>query len=148
MPNGWSAVGGQTQSAYVRNGFDASDSKEGHSVRPCSAHRSKPGLITISLEPLRLIDRLGSRSRRWLWTICNRHRNRRVPRLSVRSSSSIHNQADNRPRVPKWHCAYIKHLRCRRPNDQVSVRCCRDLGCHCLSETLGVVHAEFDQIVV
>ena len=33
MHNGWSAVGGQTQSAYVVNGLDPDDSSEGHSVR-------------------------------------------------------------------------------------------------------------------
>lgn len=32
MPNGWSAVGGQTQSAYVRGGIDPNDSHDGHSV--------------------------------------------------------------------------------------------------------------------
>jgi hypothetical protein len=32
MPNGWSAVGGQTQSAYIRDGIDPDDSPEGHSV--------------------------------------------------------------------------------------------------------------------
>lgn len=32
MPSGWSAVGGQTQSAYVRGGLDPDDSKDGHSV--------------------------------------------------------------------------------------------------------------------
>ncbi|KID82777.1 Amidase [Metarhizium guizhouense ARSEF 977] len=31
MPSGWSAVGGQTQSAYVRGGLDPNDSKDGHS---------------------------------------------------------------------------------------------------------------------
>ncbi|KID60685.1 Amidase signature domain protein, partial [Metarhizium hybridum] len=31
MPSGWSAVGGQTQSAYVRGGLDPDDSKDGHS---------------------------------------------------------------------------------------------------------------------
>ena len=33
MPSGWSAVGGQTQSAYVRGGVQLDDSKDGHSVR-------------------------------------------------------------------------------------------------------------------
>lgn len=32
MPSGWSAGGGQTQSAYVRGGLDPNDSKDGHSV--------------------------------------------------------------------------------------------------------------------
>ncbi|KAJ5648058.1 hypothetical protein N7490_004430 [Penicillium lividum] len=31
MPNGWSAVGGQTQSAYILDGIDPNDSPEGHS---------------------------------------------------------------------------------------------------------------------
>ncbi|KAJ5948604.1 hypothetical protein N7454_001911 [Penicillium verhagenii] len=31
MPNGWSAVGGQTQSAYIIDGVDPDDSPEGHS---------------------------------------------------------------------------------------------------------------------
>ncbi|KAL2833835.1 amidase signature domain-containing protein [Aspergillus cavernicola] len=31
MPSGWSAVGGQTQSAYVRGGLLSNDSKDGHS---------------------------------------------------------------------------------------------------------------------
>ncbi|KAI1271209.1 putative glutamyl-tRNA amidotransferase subunit A [Xylaria sp. FL0933] len=31
MPSGWSAVGGQTQSAYVRGGLDPTDTKDGHS---------------------------------------------------------------------------------------------------------------------
>ncbi|KAL3479412.1 amidase signature domain-containing protein [Aspergillus californicus] len=31
MPSGWSAVGGQTQSAYVRGGLLSDDSKDGHS---------------------------------------------------------------------------------------------------------------------
>ncbi|KAJ6093074.1 hypothetical protein N7486_008363 [Penicillium sp. IBT 16267x] len=31
MPNGWSGVGGQTQSAYIRDGIDPNDSAEGHS---------------------------------------------------------------------------------------------------------------------
>ena len=33
MPSGWSAVGGQTQSAYARGGVQPDDSKDGHSVR-------------------------------------------------------------------------------------------------------------------
>lgn len=32
MPSGWSAIGGQVQSAYVRGGLDPNDSKDGHSV--------------------------------------------------------------------------------------------------------------------
>lgn len=32
MPSGWSAVGGQTQPAYVSTGLDPDDSSEGHSV--------------------------------------------------------------------------------------------------------------------
>lgn len=32
MPSGWSAVGGQTQPAYVPTGLDSEDSSEGHSV--------------------------------------------------------------------------------------------------------------------
>jgi len=32
MPSGWSAVGGQTQPAYVPTGLDPEDSSEGHSV--------------------------------------------------------------------------------------------------------------------
>ncbi|KAL7804413.1 amidase signature domain-containing protein [Trichoderma afarasin] len=31
MPSGWSAIGGQVQSAYVRGGLDPDDSKDGHS---------------------------------------------------------------------------------------------------------------------
>ncbi|KAM6481340.1 amidase signature domain-containing protein [Trichoderma sp. SZMC 28011] len=31
MPSGWSAIGGQVQSAYVRGGLDLDDSKDGHS---------------------------------------------------------------------------------------------------------------------
>ena len=33
LPSGWSAVGGQVQSAYVRGGVQPDDSKDGHSVR-------------------------------------------------------------------------------------------------------------------
>lgn len=32
MRSGWSAVGGQTQSAYVRGGLAVDDGKDGHSV--------------------------------------------------------------------------------------------------------------------
>ena len=32
LPSGWSAVGGQTQSAYVRGGLQPNDTKDGHSV--------------------------------------------------------------------------------------------------------------------
>ncbi|TAQ88975.1 hypothetical protein B7494_g2695 [Chlorociboria aeruginascens] len=32
LPSGWSAVGGQTQSAYVRGGLDPEDTKDGHSA--------------------------------------------------------------------------------------------------------------------
>jgi hypothetical protein len=32
LPSGWSAIGGQVQSAYVRGGLDPNDSKDGHSV--------------------------------------------------------------------------------------------------------------------
>ena len=32
LTSGWSAVGGQVQSAYVRNGLDPHDSHVGHSV--------------------------------------------------------------------------------------------------------------------
>lgn len=32
MSSGWSAVGGQVQSAYVVGGLDPNDSKDGHSV--------------------------------------------------------------------------------------------------------------------
>ena len=32
MRSGWSAVGGQTESAYVRGGLAVDDGKDGHSV--------------------------------------------------------------------------------------------------------------------
>jgi len=32
LPSGWSAMGGQAQSAYVRGGVDPDDTKDGHSV--------------------------------------------------------------------------------------------------------------------
>jgi amidase len=32
MSSGWSAVGGQTQSAYVRGRLQPDDTKDGHSV--------------------------------------------------------------------------------------------------------------------
>jgi amidase len=41
MPNGWSAVGGQTQSAYVRGGIDPNDSHDGHSVSLYSFWKKK-----------------------------------------------------------------------------------------------------------
>ncbi len=33
MTSGWSAVGGQTHSAYIRGGVDANDTRDGHTVR-------------------------------------------------------------------------------------------------------------------
>ncbi|KAI1869717.1 uncharacterized protein JN550_005698 [Neoarthrinium moseri] len=36
LPSGWSAVGGQTQSAYVLGGVQYNDGKDGHSVRSSS----------------------------------------------------------------------------------------------------------------
>ncbi|KAJ5083647.1 hypothetical protein N7456_013074 [Penicillium angulare] len=44
MPNGWSAVGGQTQSAYVRGGLDPKDSPEGHSNPSGSSTGSAVGV--------------------------------------------------------------------------------------------------------
>jgi len=35
--NGWSALGGQTNSAYVKGGLDQSDGLMGHTVRPALA---------------------------------------------------------------------------------------------------------------
>lgn len=63
MPSGWSAIGGQTQSAYVRGGLDANDSKDGHSVR--NPPQSHPGASVtahcsrlVTLESIGLIHRL------------------------------------------------------------------------------------------
>ncbi|KAJ5132381.1 hypothetical protein N7448_006539 [Penicillium atrosanguineum] len=44
MPNGWSAVGGQTQSAYVRGGIDPEDSHDGHSNPSGSSTGSAVGV--------------------------------------------------------------------------------------------------------
>lgn len=38
LPCGWSAVGGQTHSAYVNPGFDANEAVGGHSVRFMARH--------------------------------------------------------------------------------------------------------------
>ncbi|KAJ5238304.1 hypothetical protein N7468_002923 [Penicillium chermesinum] len=44
MHNGWSAVGGQTQSAYVINGLDQNDSPKGHSGTSGSSSGSAVGV--------------------------------------------------------------------------------------------------------
>ncbi|KAJ5689587.1 hypothetical protein N7462_003979 [Penicillium macrosclerotiorum] len=44
VPNGWSAVGGQVQSAYVRGGIDPDDSPEGHSNPSGSSSGSAVGV--------------------------------------------------------------------------------------------------------
>ncbi|KAH7327793.1 amidase signature domain-containing protein [Stachybotrys elegans] len=44
MPSGWSAVGGQVQSAYVRGGLDPEDSKDGHSSPSGSSSGSAVGV--------------------------------------------------------------------------------------------------------
>ncbi|KAL7963221.1 amidase signature domain-containing protein [Trichoderma compactum] len=44
MPSGWSAIGGQVQSAYVRGGLDPDDSKDGHSNPSGSSSGSAVGM--------------------------------------------------------------------------------------------------------
>ncbi|KAI9158329.1 putative amidase family protein [Paramyrothecium foliicola] len=44
MPSGWSAIGGQTQSAYVRGGIDSDDSKDGQSNPSGSSSGSAVGV--------------------------------------------------------------------------------------------------------
>ncbi|KAL6795156.1 amidase signature domain-containing protein [Trichoderma sp. SZMC 28012] len=44
MPSGWSAIGGQVQSAYVRGGLDPDDSKDGHSNPSGSSSGSAVGV--------------------------------------------------------------------------------------------------------
>lgn len=53
MPSGWSAVGGQVQSAYVRGGLKADDSKDGHSVRiPAPPRHPQNSLTALTTSPL------------------------------------------------------------------------------------------------
>ncbi|KAK3941391.1 amidase signature domain-containing protein [Diplogelasinospora grovesii] len=51
MPSGWSAVGGQVQSAYVRGGVDPNDSKDGHSSPSGSSSGSAVG-VSAGYAPL------------------------------------------------------------------------------------------------
>ncbi|KAF2878597.1 amidase signature domain-containing protein [Massariosphaeria phaeospora] len=51
MPSGWSAVGGQTQSAYVRGGLQEEDSRDGHSSPSGSSSGSAVG-VSAGFAPL------------------------------------------------------------------------------------------------
>ncbi|KAH6623823.1 amidase signature domain-containing protein [Chaetomium tenue] len=51
MPSGWSAVGGQVQSAYIAGGVDPTDSKDGHSSPSGSSSGSAVG-VSAGYAPL------------------------------------------------------------------------------------------------
>ncbi|KAL4882786.1 amidase signature domain-containing protein [Aspergillus karnatakaensis] len=51
MPSGWSAVGGQTQSAYVRGGLLSDDSKDGHSS-PSGSSTGSAVAVTAGYAPV------------------------------------------------------------------------------------------------
>ncbi|KAF2686408.1 amidase signature enzyme [Lentithecium fluviatile CBS 122367] len=53
MPGGWSAVGGQTQSAYVRGGFQVDDSRDGHSS-PSGSSSGSAVAVSAGFTPLAL----------------------------------------------------------------------------------------------
>lgn len=69
---GWSAVGGQCQSAYVRGGIDPNDQSGGHSVSASVSVDPQTDTDTI-LEPRRLVNRLCSWRQRWLRTDIDRY---------------------------------------------------------------------------
>ncbi|KAK4446542.1 putative amidase [Podospora aff. communis PSN243] len=50
LPSGWSAVGGQTQSAYVRGGVDPNDIKDGHSS-PSGSSSGSAVAVSASYAP-------------------------------------------------------------------------------------------------
>ncbi|KAK2594393.1 hypothetical protein QQS21_007899 [Conoideocrella luteorostrata] len=53
MPSGWSAIGGQTQSAYVRGGLDPNDSKDGHS-NPSGSSTGSAVAVSAGYAPVSL----------------------------------------------------------------------------------------------
>ncbi|KAG6366464.1 hypothetical protein INS49_000641 [Diaporthe citri] len=99
MPSGWSAVGGQTQSAYVRGGLDPNDTKDGHSsfwivfwfstgraalytikpsiglvpqagIVPMSSHFDSAGPMTKSVYDLAiLLDAISEKDPTWMFPV-------------------------------------------------------------------------------
>ncbi|MCJ1357711.1 MAG: hypothetical protein MMC33_007707 [Icmadophila ericetorum] len=51
LPSGWSAVGGQTQSPYVRGGVQQGDSKDGHSM-PSGSSSGSAAAVAAGYAPL------------------------------------------------------------------------------------------------
>lgn len=63
LPSGWSALGGQTQSAYVRGGLDPNDTKDGHSV---SVHLKNTPLFMAPTNQLRRVLLVLRQAQLWL----------------------------------------------------------------------------------
>lgn len=96
MSNGWSAVGGQTESAYIE--FDSKDGDHlGHTV---TQKLENYGITTnkVPTESLRLLHRVGSRRFGRLLSNRTRYRFNRFPYRSGGTSSFIHHQAHS------WNC--------------------------------------------
>ena len=96
MSNGWSALGGQTKSAYIQ--FDDKDGDHlGHTVTQ-KLHNC--GRITdrVPTESLRLLHRVGSRRLGRLLSNRTGYRFNRFPYSSGGTSGFIHNQAYS------WDC--------------------------------------------
>jgi hypothetical protein len=95
MPSGWSAEGGQTQSAYVRGGVLANDTKDGHSVpfRPLDEEpisdfaddiRVLPGhhlaLLSVSLQAIVLWESAPRPTDPWWFQVAAQRCTRSSPR--------------------------------------------------------------------
>lgn len=119
MHNGWSAVGGQTQSAYVIDGLDPNDSSGGHSV-------SSPILPEIHLEKaankiehIGIVFGLCGWSIYWIRTILNRNRDRWLTYQPIRTCCTLHNKTNNRACFLRRYSSDLRNLRFRRTNDKV-----------------------------
>ena len=96
MSNGWSALRGQTESAYMK--FDHTDGDHlGHTVTQ-KLHSCGIVADRAMTESLRLLHRVGSRRFGRLLSNRTRYRLNRLPDISDGTSGVIHNQAHS------WNC--------------------------------------------
>lgn len=96
MPSGWSGLGGQCQSAYVRGGLDPDDTKDGHSASFHLSAIREPRLIQLTrslAEPFRLINWFGGGCLGWIRAAIHRYRNGWIACISSFKSCLIYHQA-------------------------------------------------------
>ena len=100
IPCGWSAAAGQSQSAYVRGGLDPRDSTGGRSVGRLNAWNVRPA--KSETESSRFFIRVRNCFQRRPAPNSCRHRDRRLARLSLHKSFTVHGKTN------AWNSFYSK----------------------------------------